>query len=122
MHSLGQLYISLQVREGNTDSLFEVENTDVPPSLSKHGNLRSGQKSDLVSCLETDSTSDFDEPDVKLIDGASLVHSLRLDRRIKTFHDHAEKKVIPFIGKHLATTKLVVIWDQYLSDSLKATT
>ena len=84
MHLLGQLYISLQVREGNADSLFEVENTDVPPSLSKHGNLRSGQKSDLVSCLETDSTSDFDKADVKLFDGASFVHSLRLDRNIMT--------------------------------------
>ena len=30
--------------------------------------------------------------------------------------------MIPFIEKHLATTKHVVIWDQYLSDSLKATT
>ena len=67
MHLLGQLYISLQVREGNADILFEVENTDVPPSLSNHGNLRSGQKSDLVSFLET---SDFDEADVKCIDVA----------------------------------------------------
>ena len=83
MHLLGQFYISLQVSEGNAYSLFEVENTDVPPSLSKHGNLRSGQKLDLVSCLETDSTSKFDEADVKLIDGASLVHSLRLDRSMK---------------------------------------
>ena len=115
MHLLGQLYISLQVREGNTDSLFEVENLDAPPSLSKHGKLRSYQKSDLVSCLETDSPSDFDEADVKLIDGASMVHSLKLDRRIKTFHDYAEKKIIPFIEKHLATAKRVdVIWDRYL--------
>ena len=66
MHLLGQLYISLQVREGTADTLFEVENTDVPPSLSNHGNLRSGQKSDLVSGLET---SDFDEADMKCIDG-----------------------------------------------------
>ena len=119
MHLLGQLYISLHVREGSADILFEVENTDVPPSLSNHGNLRSGQKSDLVSCLET---SDFDEADVKYIDGASLVHSLILDRSINTFRDYVEKKVIPFIEKHLATTKHIVIWDQYLSDSLKATT
>ena len=63
MHLLEQFYISLQVREANADNLFEVENTDVPPSLSKHGNLRSGQ-TDLVSCLETYSTSDFDEADV----------------------------------------------------------
>ena len=53
----------------------------------------------------------------------TLVHSLRLDRSIKTFHDYAEKKVITFIEKNLATTKCVdVIWDRYLSDSLKAIT
>ena len=123
LHLLGQLYISLQVREGNADRLFEVENTDVPPSLSKHGNLRSGQKSDLVPCLEADSPSDFNETDVKLIDGASMVHFLKPDTSMKTFHDYAEKKVIPFIEKHLATAKRVdVIWDGYISDSLKVTT
>ena len=49
----------------------------------------------------------------------TLVHSLRLDRSIKTFHDYAEKKVIPFIEKHLATTDVICDW--YLSNSLKAT-
>ncbi len=122
LHLLRQLYISLQVREGNADRLFEVENTDVPPSLSKHGKI-SGQKSDLVSCLEADSSSDFNEADVKLIDGASMVHRLKPDGSIKTFRDYAEKKVIPFAKKHLATAKRVdVIWDRYISDSLKATT
>ena len=59
---LGQLYISLQVRKGIADSLFEVENTNASLSLSKHCNLlRSGQKSDLVPCLETGSLSDFEE-------------------------------------------------------------
>ena len=123
MHLLGQLYISLQVREGNADRLFEVENSDTLPSLSKHGNMRSGQKSELVSCLETDSSSDFDEADVKLINGASMVHSLRPDTTIKTFKDYAKKKVIPYVEEHLATAKRVdAIWDRYLSDSLKATT
>ena len=111
LHLLGQLYISLQVMEGNADSLLEVENTDVQLSLSKHGDLRSGQKSDLVSCLETNSILNFDEAEVELIDGASLVNSLRLDRSIKIFRDCAKKKVIPLIDKHLATTKHVVIWD-----------
>ena len=81
MHLLGKLYTSLQARDDNADSLFEVENTYAPPSLSKHGNLRMGQKSDIVPCLQTDSTSDFNEADVKLNDGASMVHAMRLDRK-----------------------------------------
>ncbi len=123
LHLLGQLYIALQSREGNTDRLFEVENADAPPSLSKNGTLRSGQKSDLVTCLETDTPSEFVEADAVLIDGACMVHILRPDASIKTFQDYAVKKVIPFIEKHLATAKrLDVIWDRYITGSLKTTT
>ena len=57
MHLLGQLYTTMHVRKGNSDRLFEVENADCPPPLSKHGVLRGGQKSDLVSCLEVDCPS-----------------------------------------------------------------
>ncbi len=39
-----------------------------------------------------------------------------------TFYDFAEKKVIPFIKRHLITARRVdVIWDRYLLNSLKAT-
>ena len=42
---------------------------------------------------------------------------------IKSFRDFADKKVMPFIERQLATTKRVgVIWDRNLPDSLKATT
>ena len=123
MHLLGQLYMTMHVREGNSDRLFEVENADCPPSLSKHGVLRSGQKSDLLSCLEVDCPSDFDEADAKLIDGAHVVHFLRPDASIKSFRNYADKKVILYVERQLANTKRVdVIWDRYLPDSLKATT
>ncbi len=76
-----------------------------------------------MPCLVGDLTSDFDGPDVKLIDGASMVHSMRPDRSIESFHDYAKKIIIPFIEKHLAIAKRVdVIWDRYLPESLKATT
>ena len=57
------LYMTMHVGEGNSDRLFEVENADCPISLSKHGVLRSGQKSDLLSCLEVECPSDFAEAD-----------------------------------------------------------
>ena len=76
MHLLGQLYLTIHAMEGNSDRLFEVENADCPPSLSKHGGIRSGQKSDWLSCLEVDCPSDFDEADAKPIDGAHMVHFL----------------------------------------------
>ena len=54
MHYIGQLYMIMHVREGNSDRLFEGENADFPPSLSKHGAQRSGKNSDLLPCLELD--------------------------------------------------------------------
>jgi len=60
---------------------------------------------------------DFGEADVKLINGANMVHALGLDR---TFHDYVENKVIVW---HLIIARYVdVIWDQYLSDSLTTKT
>ena len=82
--------MTMHVREGNSDRLFEVENADCPLSLSEHGVLRSGQKSDLLSC-------NFDEADAKMIDGAHMVHVLRPDASIKSFRDYTDKKVIPYI-------------------------
>ena len=115
--------MAMHVRERNNDRLFEVENADCPPSLSKHGVLRSGQKSELLSCVEVDCPSDFDEADAKLIDRAHMAHFLMLDASIKSFRDYADKKVIPYIERQLANTKIVyVIWDRNLPDSLKSTT
>ena len=122
-HLLKQLYMTMNVRERNIDRLFEVEIADCPPSLSKHGVLRSVQKSELLSYLEVDCPSDFDEPDAKLIDRAHMVHFLMLDASIKPFRDYADKKVLQYIERQLANTKRVdVIWDRNLPDSLKATT
>ena len=95
MHLLGQLYMTMHVREGNSDRLFEVENADCPPSLSKHGVLRSGQKSDLLSCLEVDCPSDFDDVDAKLIDGAHVVHF---------FEAGCEHQVIPRLCRYEGDT------------------
>ena len=77
-HLLWQLYMTMHVRERNNDRLFEVENADCPLSLSKHGVLRSGQKSELLSCVEVDCPSDFDEAYAKLIVRAHMVHFLML--------------------------------------------
>ena len=59
-HLLGQLYMIVYVREGTSYRLFEVENSDCPPSLSKHGVLRIAQKSVLLPWWEGDNLSEFD--------------------------------------------------------------
>ena len=42
MHSLGLLYSIVYVRQGTSYRLFEGDNSDSPPSLSKHGILKLG--------------------------------------------------------------------------------
>ena len=59
--------MTVHVREGSSDRMFEVENADCPSSLSEHGVLRSSQKSDLLYCLEVYCPSDFDEAGGKLM-------------------------------------------------------
>ena len=67
--------------------------------------------------------SDFAEDDIKLIDGANMVHFLRPDKGIQTFNDYAQTKILLYIVNQLSTVKRVdIIWDQYLRVSLKATT
>ena len=39
MHLLGQLFMTMHVREGSSDCMFEVDNADCAPSLSEHGVL-----------------------------------------------------------------------------------
>ena len=46
-----RLYIANQRRAGDLDTFFSHENSSVPPSLSKDGMLRSGDKSDLIDCM-----------------------------------------------------------------------
>ena len=88
--------MTMHVREAISDRMFEVENADCPPSLSKHGVPRSDQKPDLLSCWEVDCPFDFDEAGGKLIHGARMVHVFRPDASIKSFGDYADKKVIPY--------------------------
>ena len=47
-----RLYIACQSREGNLEDSFKHENQPWPPSLSKAGDMRSGNKADLLRELE----------------------------------------------------------------------
>ena len=70
--------------------------------------------------------SDKPEPpliyDSKVLDGAVIVHSLPTTS-ISTFHEYADRLFIPYLDKQLgATSKLDVVWDRYIPDSLKEST
>ncbi len=46
-----RLYIACQFGDGDLEDFFKYENQPWPPSLSQSGQLRGGQKADLVKCL-----------------------------------------------------------------------
>ena len=85
-----RLYIACQTRDGDLKEFFKHENQSYPPSLSVHGSLRLGKKSDLLGCLEDlAETSVEAETDTIILDGAGTA---------KTFDDYA---FIPYIQGQL---------------------
>lgn len=121
-----QLYISCQVREGNLDDFFSHENQNSPPSISQHGKLRFGQKSQLLECLENtlsdQDTTESPDVQVKVIDGAVIVNILK-PKPNTTFEEYAKYVFIKYIQNQLKNAaRLDLIWDRYLEDSLKGHT
>ena len=60
------------------DNFFKHENHAWPPSLASNGMMHQTNKSDLMGCLESLAPKHEKVPnvDVKIVDGAALVHSL----------------------------------------------
>ena len=109
-----RLYIVMQHREGDMRTFFGHENHPYPPSLFDRGKLRSTKKSDLLSILaqETESSEHFTSFDVKMLDGAAIVHLLPTT----TFDEYASDVFISYINKQLDTsTHVDVVWDAYLA-------
>ena len=103
-------------------TFFKHENHPNPPSLSDRGKLRQGKKSDLLSilmqktCTQKEVSVSFD---VKILDGATVVHFLPTNS-ITTFNDYASSVFIPYIVKHLESSKRVdAVWDTYITSSIK---
>ena len=119
-----RMYIGCQVRQGDMTIFFKHENRKYPPSISDFGELKLPVKSDLLDCLEHLVPSSKTSPlvDVKIFDGAVLVHMLR-PSGCKTFGDYNEKIVQPYIESQLQTvSRIDVVWDRYIHNSLKQST
>ena len=116
----GRLYIACQTRDGNLDELFSYENQPWPPSLSDQGQLRGGQKADLLKCLPQ-ATSPVSTPpvDAVILDGAVIVQMLE-PKTSRTFDEYFSIVFAPYVLKQLENAKRVdLVWDVYLDDSLK---
>ena len=81
-------------------------------------------KSDLLPCLEQVHSAYSDSPKVTctIVDGATIIQMLK-PSSVKTFNDYAHVIFIPYLTKKIESVSRVdLVWDRYLSDSLKAAT
>ena len=120
----GQLYISMQCRDGDLKEFFAHEIQSFPPSLSDLGKLYiPNTKSDLLKCIEQSQQAESPSTyDCIILDGAAIVHSLST-AGAKTFIEYAEDVVIPYLSKQLCVAiRLDVVRDTYIPDSLKEST
>ena len=119
-----RLYIGCQTRDGNLEEFFRHENQAYPPALSDCGNLYLGTKSDLLVCLEDPSDIQSEAPVASsvVLDGGVLVQILK-PASVKNFIEYASQIFIPYILSQFQNASRVdLVWDSYLEDSLKGTT
>ena len=121
-----RLYISCQTRNGDLDEIFKHENQGCPPSLSDQGNLRlPKKKSELTEYLQALTVPQSQMPkdvNVVIIDGAAVVNMVKPGNE-RTFSGYAAGSFIPYIKAQLFhVNRLDIVWDEYLENSLKATT
>ena len=99
---------------------FSYENQPWPPSLSDQGQLRRGQKADLLKC-QPQATSPVSTPlvDAVIVDGAVIVQMLE-PKPSRTFDEYFSIVFAPCVLKQLENAKRVdLVWHVYLDDSLK---
>ena len=101
-----RLYISCQTREGDLEEFFKHENQPWPPSLSQHGQLRQGNKAELVRCLQgtTEASAESPQVDVKVFDGAVVVQMLH-PKTVRTFQEHTQTVFLPYIQAQLQSSQ-----------------
>ena len=119
-----RLYIACQTREGDMEEFFKHENQPWPPSLSQYGQLRQGNKAELVPCLPGTSEGCIEYPpvDAKIYDGAVVVQMLH-PKTTATFNEYVQTVFLTYIKSQIhSAQRLDIVWDIYKTDSLKAST
>lgn len=100
------------------------ENQPLPLLLSQHGQLRQGNKAELVRCLQstTEVSAESPQVDVKIFHGAVVVQMLH-PKTAKTFKDYTQTVFVPYIQTQLKSSqRIYIVWDTYQPDSLKTGT
>ena len=107
---------------------FSHETLSYPPSLSKNGKMRSGEKAELAKCLETmvpnEQTSENIEVTAAVFEG-SVLANLAKPKKNQTFEGYCIDMILPQIKKGVkeySLKRIDIIFDPYPAISLKSTT
>ena len=117
-----QMYISTQIRGVDMDQFFSHETLKYPPALTKCGEMRSGEKSDLLKYLQlTPPQSHLGNVSAAALEGSVLVNMIK-PKKNKTFGDYCSEMLIPQLQKYTReydAQRIEVVFDTYKQVSLK---
>lgn len=118
-----KLFLSLQSRpDADMQEFFCYENQTEPPSLSDQGSLRSGNKADILECLNAphSRSAEAKAATVLVLDMAAVVHMIR-PTTANTFLDYVSMHLVPYLESQLAptVTRVDAVWDIYPEENLK---
>ena len=121
-----KLFLSLQSHpDADVREFFLYENQKEPPSLSTHGSLRSGKKSDILECLKVPSGCGDGVKDATVIimDMAAVVHIV-WPTAAQTFLAYVANHLVPYLQSQISpqVTRMDAIWDNYPENNLKSIT
>ena len=108
------------------DEFFSHETLSQPPALSKNTEMRSGDKSQLVKCLDQLSNNQVQVPKVLagVFERSVLVNMLK-PKKNQTFERYCIDTVQPEIQKYVTeynAQRMDNVFDTYKKDSLKSQT
>ena len=117
------MLISTQFRGGDMDQFFSHEMLKYPPALTKCGEMRSGEKSDLLKCLQpTPLQSHLPSVSAAALEGSLLVNMIK-PKKDQTFDDYYSEILILQLQKYMReydAQKIDVVFDSYKQVSLKS--
>ena len=103
------------------DEFFSHEALSYPPALSKNTEMRSGDMSQLVKCLDQISNNQVQVLKAGVLEGSVLVNMLK-PKNNQTFEGYCIVTVKPAIQKYVAeynAQRMDIVFDTYKKDSLK---
>ena len=129
LHLFSQLYVATQVRDGDMEEFFKHETLSHPPSLSKFGEIRSGDKSELIPCLkklceESDPLLGMPVVDGVVMEGSVMANQLKPNNN-QSFTSYAAETVYPYLKRYERNShanRIDVVYDTYPETSLKGMT